>query len=306
MRKRLIRFGETIRLKHAATGRFLASLPRNYTHAGSSQQQMVVGREPKDSDSLWMIQGPDGQPPEFRNGTPLEDGDHFRLLHTNTGRNLHSHDDRPSPITGHQEVTGFGTRGIGDDNDNWELMIDGGGRWQQDKPFRLRHVRSRQLLQSQLHDPSALTHFEQEIACQDQQGPNNLWTVPLAEQNLNLLPGLSSVGAKRALDVLNLVGAIASITGWSIVTLLATVSPVSLGVVASDIVSVLVVLGACSVIASNAMSFAGRYFRSPRPSLEKWGLILLTIAFAIIAMFLIFLLIPYLAIHVFLRLSPFK
>jgi dolichyl-phosphate-mannose--protein O-mannosyl transferase len=46
-------------------------------------------------------------------------GDFIRLEHMNSGRNLHSHAAFDSPVSGRQEVSGFGTSGDGDGGDNW-------------------------------------------------------------------------------------------------------------------------------------------------------------------------------------------
>jgi dolichyl-phosphate-mannose--protein O-mannosyl transferase len=42
----------------------------------------------------------------------------------NTQKNLHSHSNFQSPVTGRQEVSAFGTQGDGDGGDNWEIECD--------------------------------------------------------------------------------------------------------------------------------------------------------------------------------------
>lgn len=44
----------------------------------------------------------------------------------NTRRNLHSH-NAPAPLhEGHRQVTGYGSQGIGDANDEWIILKEGG------------------------------------------------------------------------------------------------------------------------------------------------------------------------------------
>eukprot|EP00966_Prymnesium_polylepis_P233412 5398454-Prymnesium_polylepis.1 len=48
----------------------------------------------------------------------------LRLMHKETGRNLHSHEIE-SPVTGQQEVSCYGDDGEGDENDNWVCLWEG-------------------------------------------------------------------------------------------------------------------------------------------------------------------------------------
>ena len=42
----------------------------------------------------------------------------------NTGRNVHSHSNFDSPVSGRQEVSAFGNHGDGDGGDNWEIECE--------------------------------------------------------------------------------------------------------------------------------------------------------------------------------------
>ena len=59
-----------------------------------------------------------------RTGKKIKCGAYIRLEHTNTGKNLHSHSNFASPVTGRQEVSAFGNSGEGDGGDNWEIECD--------------------------------------------------------------------------------------------------------------------------------------------------------------------------------------
>jgi dolichyl-phosphate-mannose--protein O-mannosyl transferase len=63
-----------------------------------------------------------------------------RLEHLATRQNLHSHGGFPSPVTGQQEVTCFGERGIGDGNDTWRVETDDAVPWASGTHIRLIHI----------------------------------------------------------------------------------------------------------------------------------------------------------------------
>lgn len=70
--------------------------------------------------------GPDGvdQAEPCRTGRRIKCGDLIRLEHMNSGRNLHSHSNFASPVSGRQEVSAFGDQGDGDGGDNWEVECE--------------------------------------------------------------------------------------------------------------------------------------------------------------------------------------
>ena len=51
-------------------------------------------------------------------------GDCVRLEHMMTKKNLHSH-IQTSPVSGNQEVSGYGDNGQGDMGDNWTVLCEG-------------------------------------------------------------------------------------------------------------------------------------------------------------------------------------
>ena len=48
-------------------------------------------------------------------------GDIVRFEHNITGKNLHSHPGHQAPLSGRQEVTGYGSNGDGDVSDDWKI-----------------------------------------------------------------------------------------------------------------------------------------------------------------------------------------
>ncbi|KAI8377651.1 MIR motif-containing protein [Radiomyces spectabilis] len=144
----IVRYGDHIYLKHCATGRLLSSNDEAYE--GGSGQQMVFASDDGDENvSVWKILTPSGS--EERPGYEVGYDDILRLKHLGTGRHLHSHEIE-SPITGQQEVSGFGNDDESDDNDLWVLERLGEGDedslWHVDTPVILRHAQTRNTLHS--------------------------------------------------------------------------------------------------------------------------------------------------------------
>jgi dolichyl-phosphate-mannose--protein O-mannosyl transferase len=101
------------------------------------------------SGSLWLIKEAFGAP-VCEIGTPIHCGDNIRLEHVDTGKNLHSHLFR-APLSGQQEVSGFGENGVGDRGDNWQLLCDSpnsGNYWLRDSSISLMHVDTKKYLSS--------------------------------------------------------------------------------------------------------------------------------------------------------------
>lgn len=116
----LVQDGQTIVVIHKLTNKSLHSHGINY--AGGSRQQEVTGFGGRDANDYWTIH-------HFNRGligTGFKDGDVVTLVHKLTNKTLHSHGNIRSPVTGQQEVTGFGGR---DSNDLWRLEIKNGDKY---------------------------------------------------------------------------------------------------------------------------------------------------------------------------------
>ncbi|KAK9243977.1 Dolichyl-phosphate-mannose-protein mannosyltransferase-domain-containing protein [Lipomyces tetrasporus] len=96
------------------------------TFPEGSEQQQVTCYHHKDSNNEWVFYPIRGSPEYDPNDSEIrfiESGDAIRLIHENTGRNLHSH-VMPAPITKDQnEVSCYGNLTVGDDKDNWIIEI---------------------------------------------------------------------------------------------------------------------------------------------------------------------------------------
>lgn len=95
------------------------------TYPDGSKQQQVTCYHHKDSNNEWFIY-------PTRNDTDYDpegeiryvgDRDTIRLLHAQTGRNLHSHAVAAPVSKGNWEVSGYGNVTIGDNKDNWQIEV---------------------------------------------------------------------------------------------------------------------------------------------------------------------------------------
>ncbi|WP_164017866.1 MIR domain-containing protein [Pyxidicoccus trucidator] len=173
-----VAYGSSVKLRHSGSGRALHSHPFNYGHAGTSGQQQVTAFEGYDDSDWWRIRGPHGTPNNYQSGAPVYHGQTIRLNHRATGRNLHSHSGHPSPVTQQQEVSCFGTNGVGDGNDNWRVEVEGGGAWTGGKRVRLIHIGTNHALHSHHgHAHPEWTRSQQEVTCYDGRDENDWWSV---------------------------------------------------------------------------------------------------------------------------------
>ena len=58
---------------------------------------------------------------------------------------MHSHEFR-SPLTGQQEVSAFGTDGVGDESDDFKVVCTKGTTWLSGEPFYLQHAPTKRFL----------------------------------------------------------------------------------------------------------------------------------------------------------------
>ncbi|KAI9497779.1 Dolichyl-phosphate-mannose-protein mannosyltransferase-domain-containing protein [Zychaea mexicana] len=99
------------------------------TFPEGSKQQQVTCYHYKDDNNHWivrpprLISDPSEYEPEDGSIRFVKDGDTVRLMHSSTGRNLHSH-PLAAPITsGQWEVSAYGNETVGDIQDNWKVEI---------------------------------------------------------------------------------------------------------------------------------------------------------------------------------------
>ncbi len=114
----------TVRIQNVHMNFFLHSHELNYG-SGSGQQIVTGFGDDNDYNSLWTFKYPDMGNEELTadkdclSGQKIKCGQLVRLEHMNTKRNLHSHAAFNGPVSGRQEVSGYGEQGDGDTGDNW-------------------------------------------------------------------------------------------------------------------------------------------------------------------------------------------
>jgi len=138
--------GSAVKLLHKESGTHL------HSHAiawgsGSGQQSVTATGSQNDASSLWLIKPAHGSPNQCSVGEPIKCGEKIGLEHVATGKNLHSHLFK-APLTGNQEVSGFGDNGQGDTGDNWTVVCDSASEkyWMRGQPVHFQHVDTGKLL----------------------------------------------------------------------------------------------------------------------------------------------------------------
>jgi len=143
-----IAYGSKATLKNMGYGGGLLHSHVQLYPEGSNQQQITCYHH-KDANNDWFFY-PNRHEAEFDPEAPLKfvsDKAVIRLLHAQTGRNLHSH-NVPAPVTkADYEVSCYGNVTIGDTKDHWEIhVVDDVASSDRSKirtlttAFRLKHV----------------------------------------------------------------------------------------------------------------------------------------------------------------------
>lgn len=119
-----IAIGSRVTLKNMGYGGGLLHSHIQTYPEGSTQQQVTCYHH-KDANNDWFIY-PNRDEPEFDPDGPLKfvgHGDVIRLIHGQTGRNLHSHAISAPVSKSHYEVSCYGNTTIGDDKDHWMVEV---------------------------------------------------------------------------------------------------------------------------------------------------------------------------------------
>ncbi len=190
-----VAFGSKVSMKNNGYGGgLLHSHVQRYPHG--SEQQQVTCYHHKDTNNDWVLHrvreeiydtsNPHPDPPQF-----IKNGDVVRLMHEQTGRNLHSH-AVAAPVTKIEyEVSCYGNDTIGDSNDYWRVEIVD-DVYHAETPylrslttrFRLRHVDLECLLRSHNVNLPQWGFKQAEVVCdrRNRSDDFNIWNV---EQHWN-------------------------------------------------------------------------------------------------------------------------
>ena len=119
------------------------------TYPEGSNQQQITCYHHKDANNDWFFY-PNRDEPEFDAEAPIrfvEDKNIIRLIHAQTGRNLHSHQVAAPVTKADHEVSCYGNTTIGDEKDHWQVeIVDDAAYSDRSKirtlttAFRLKHI----------------------------------------------------------------------------------------------------------------------------------------------------------------------
>lgn len=96
------------------------------TYPDGSGQQQVTCYHHKDSNNDWFIYPPRNAPEYDPESTELRfpgNKDVIRLIHSQTGRNLHSHAIAAPLTKADWEVSSYGNLTVGDEKDYWQIEV---------------------------------------------------------------------------------------------------------------------------------------------------------------------------------------
>ena len=124
--EKFVTCGSAIKLTHVESGsKFLLSSEQRQLQSGSGQQLVTAVEDMSSITGLWHVrEGHQADGGACVTGTPIKCGQVIRLMHLQTGTNLHTHGIR-SPLSNQHEVSCFGHDGVGDGGDDWMVVCDG-------------------------------------------------------------------------------------------------------------------------------------------------------------------------------------
>lgn len=119
-----IAFGSRATIKNMGYGGGLLHSHVQTYPSGSGQQQVTCYHH-KDSNNDWFFY-PNRREEPYNAEDDLRfiaDNSVIRLIHAQTGRNLHSHDIAAPVSRGHKEVSSYGNLTVGDEKDHWKIEV---------------------------------------------------------------------------------------------------------------------------------------------------------------------------------------
>ncbi|QBZ57297.1 hypothetical protein PoMZ_02221 [Pyricularia oryzae] len=117
-------YGSRVTIKNMGYGGGLLHSHVQTYPEGSTQQQVTCYHH-KDSNNDWFFY-PNRNDREYKEEEEprfIADGEVLRLIHVQTGRNLHSHDIAAPMTKSDKEVSCYGNLTVGDDKDHWKVEV---------------------------------------------------------------------------------------------------------------------------------------------------------------------------------------
>ncbi|KAM0471184.1 hypothetical protein ACHAPX_009527 [Trichoderma viride] len=164
------------------------------TYPEGSGQQQVTCYHHKDANNDWFFY-PNRYEPDYDPEGDLRfigDGSIIRLIHAQTGRNLHSH-DIDAPVTkSHREVSSYGNLTVGDEKDHWKIEVvrDAASRDRSKirtltTAFRLKHTAMDCYLRAGNVNLPQWGFKQIEVTCDKQNNPRDTYTHWNVEAHVN-------------------------------------------------------------------------------------------------------------------------
>lgn len=179
-----IAYGSKVTLKNMGYGGGLLH-SHIQTYPEGSKQQQVTCYHHKDSNNEWWIYPNRNQPELNTEEHPhlVANGDVLRLVHFQTGRNLHSHEIKAPLTKAHQEVSCYGNMTIGDEKDHWTIQVvkdavssDRSKIRTLTTAFRLRHTYLGCYLRAGTVNLPEWGFKQIEVTCDNKNNPSDVYT----------------------------------------------------------------------------------------------------------------------------------
>jgi len=119
-----IAFGSRATIKNMGYGGGLLHSHVQTYPEGSTQQQVTCYHH-KDANNDWFFY-PNRRDPDYDEAAEprfIGDGQVIRLIHAQTGRNLHSHEISAPMTKSDKEVSCYGNLTVGDEKDHWKIEV---------------------------------------------------------------------------------------------------------------------------------------------------------------------------------------
>jgi dolichyl-phosphate-mannose--protein O-mannosyl transferase len=227
---------------------------------------MVICSAIMDKMTVWRVKGPYGTDSESLSGKIVKSGAKIRLEHIETHRNLHTHSHRPAPLSrDQQEVTCYRIGEDGDENDDW-IVVASSSEWVTGESFRLRSATTKYLLHSHLGRVSwELTCGEYEATTANVNDANDEWKCEESDQPAQAIEEFSLLEytSKNWLTILSIAGSLASITGWTAISLI----PFGTSLLTISITALILFLGFSLVAGTFSI---GHHFLLRSPLFRSW------------------------------------
>lgn len=165
------------------------------TYPDGSGQQQVTCYHHKDANNDWFFY-PNRSDPDYDAESEemrfIGDNDVIRLIHAQTGRNLHSHDISAPISKSDKEVSAYGNLTVGDDKDHWkvEIVRDASSRDRSrlrtlTSAFRLKHPSMGCYLRAGNKNLPQWGFKQIEVTCTKENNPRDTYTHWNVESHIN-------------------------------------------------------------------------------------------------------------------------